>query len=144
MPSILQGGKRPTAPAPKTAPADEHMPMHDGGTEATSHLISHGDGTHTIQHEDGSETQHPHIGHALMALGSRHSGGMHHHTHHDGMGGGFTTHHAAHGGEPEGPHEHENLDSVKDGMSQFFGEEEHEGSRDGGKSDGESESKDYE
>jgi len=119
------------------------MPMQDGGGEATSHLISHGDGTHTTQHKDGSETHHEHIGHALMHLGAKHEGGMHHHTHHDGMGGGYTTHHAAHGGEPEGPHEHENLDSVRDGMSQFFGEEGREGSSGGKQSDGESE-KDYE
>ena len=145
MPSILQGrdrGKTPTPPA-------EHRPPemvggeHAGEGEMHSHLVSHGDGTHHIEHEDGSRTEHGHIGHALMHLAGKHSDGMHHHTHSDGMGGGHTVHTAAHGGEPEGPHDHENLESVKDGLSKFFGEEEHEGDwgDDGkGKPDGE---KDY-
>ncbi len=144
MASILQGGAKP---APMAAPGGEHAaPMHDGsGGSERSTLVSHGDGSHHIEHEDGSQTEHPHIGHALMHMAGKHSEGMHHHTHSDGMGGGHTVHTAAHGGEPEGPHDHENLESVKDGMDQFFNEEEHEGGDWDGK-DGKSEGKsgDYE
>ena len=121
MPSILQGGAKP---APMKAPADEHMPEHTENTgETRSTLVSHGDGTHHIEHEDGNQSEHEHIGHALMHLAGKHSEGMHHHTHTDGMGGGHTVHTAEHGGEPEGPHEHPDLASVKDGMDQFFNEE---------------------
>ena len=124
MSSILQGRDR-EAKRPGTSDApDEHQSMHDSGTgETHSHLVSHGDGTHHIEHEDGSRTDHEHIGHALMHLAGKHSEGMHHHTHHDGMGGGHTVHKASHGGEAEGPEEHENLESVKDGMDDFFGGE---------------------
>ena len=140
MPSILQGGAKP---APMKAPADEHMPEHTENTgETRSTLVSHGDGTHHIEHEDGNQTEHEHIGHALMHLAGKHSEGLHHHTHTDGMGGGHTVHTAEHGGEPEGPHEHENLASVKDGMDQFFNEEAQEG---GGKPlDGKEDGKDWE
>lgn len=141
MASIMQGGKKSGM---GSAAADMHHPEHDMDTgETRSTLVSHSDGSHHIEHEDGSTTDHPHIGHALMHMAGKHSDGMHHHTHHDGMGGNFTTHHAAHGGEPEGPHDHENLESVKDGLNQFFGEEEKEG--DWGGKDGESgsEGKDY-
>ncbi len=149
MPSILQGGAKP---APMAAPADEHTPMPEsgGGGESRSTLVSHGDGTHHIEHEDGNQSEHPHIGHALMHLAGKHSEGMHHHTHSDGMGGGHTVHTSEHGGEPEGPHDHENLESVKQGMDQFFNEEKGEGEDDWGGEDGQkksseasSERKDY-
>lgn len=149
MPSILQGRGKESKPMPSHAAADEHMPEHTGNTgETRSHLVSRGDGSHSIEHEDGSVTEHPHIGHALMHLAAKHSEGMHHHTHSDGMGGGHTVHTAAHGegpghSEEHGPHDHENLESVKSGMDQFFNEEENEGSEDG--KDGEaSDGKDWE
>lgn len=143
MPSILQGRDRQAArPAPQHE-SGAAPPQHMGG-EASSHLISHGDGTHSIQHEDGSQTDHPHIGHALMALAGKHSDGMHYHVHHDGMGGGHTVHTSEHGGEPEGPHDHENLESVKHGLDTFFGEEEKEYGGDmDGKKESPSEPKDY-
>lgn len=146
MPSILQGRDRKP---PMSAPADEHMPEHemDGGDggEMRSTLVSRGDGTHHIEHEDGSMSEHPHIGHALMHLAGKHSDGKHHHTHSDGMGGGHTVHTSEHGGEPEGPHDHENLESVKKGMDQFFNEEENESDWGEGKEAGKDgkEGKDY-
>ncbi len=124
MASILQGGKGgATMPVHEPA-ADEHMPQGGGdGGEAHSHLVSHGDGTHHIEHEDGTQTDHPHIGHALMHLAGKHSEGMHHHTHSDGLGGGHTTHTSEHGGEPEGPHEHPDAEGAAEHLKQFFGEE---------------------
>ena len=148
MPSILQGGGKP---APMAPPHEGGMPMQEGGGggEQRSTLVSHGDGTHHIEHEDGNQTEHPHIGHALMAMAGKHSEGLHHHTHSDGMGGGHTVHKSEHGGEPEGE-EHPDLESVKQGMDQFFNEEggeesgEHdEAGKKEGKS-GESDGKDWE
>lgn len=127
MPSILQGRNRPPQREMKPAPmpaANPHLPSPTGNApgEAISKLISNGDGTHAIEHEDGSQTQHPHIGHALMTLAGKHSDGMHHHVHHDGMGGKFTAHTSEHGGDAEGPHEHDNVESVKSGLANFFNE----------------------
>lgn len=142
MASILQGGKRPMPAQP--APAEEHEPMHGGGEgESRSTLVSHGDGTHHIEHEDGSQTDHEHIGHALMHLAGKHSDGLHHHAHSDGMGGGITSHTSEHGGEPEGPTEHANVHELHQHLNKFFNEEEAE-PEEGGGSEGTSEKgKDY-
>ena len=117
MASILQGRGR------EERRSEPGRPGEGEAGEARSTLVSHGDGTHHIEHEDGSTTEHEHIGHALMHLAGKHSEGIHHHTHSDGMGGGYTTHHAMHGGEPEGPNEHDDMDSVHDGMREVFGDE---------------------
>src|SRR5579863_8650964 len=125
MPSVLQGGKRPMPAQPAGSVPDEAMPVHSGADgEARSTLVSHADGTHHIEHEDGSTTEHGHIGHALMHLASKHS---------DGMGGGITTHHASHGGEPEGPNEHDNADGAAEEMKQVHGGGEDDGEDWGGK-----------
>ena len=68
----------------------------------------------------------PHIGHQLMQQASESpEGGKHMHVHHDGMK--YTTHHVGEDGEVQGPHEHGNMEALKDHMAQFFDEEEHEG-----------------
>ncbi len=114
MPSILQGGGKPM----ESAPADQHAPMPEeggGGGEMRSTLVSRGDGTHHIEHEDGNMTEHPHIGHALMSMAGKHSEGKHYHAHSDGMGGDRVVHTSEHGGEPEGPHDQ--------GIDEFFNED---------------------
>ena len=58
-------------------------------------------------------------------------GGKHMHVHSDGMGP-LTSHHIGEDGKMEGPHDHENMEALKDHMSQFFNEEEHEGAASGG------------
>ena len=148
MASILQGGKRPAPAMPAHEDGGEPAPMHGGGDgEARSTLVSHGDGTHHIEHEDGSTTDHAHIGHALMHLAGKHSEGVHHHSHSDGMGGGVTTHHASHGGEPEGPNEHENAESAATEMKEVMGGGEEDGGdwngKDGGKQETSDKGKDY-
>ena len=124
MPSILQGGAKP-APM-KSEPTGGAMPQGDGdgGGEQRSTLVSRGDGSHSIEHEDGTQTDHPHIGHALMHLAGKHSDGKHHHAHSDGMGGPVTTHKSEHGGEPEGPNEHENAESAAEEMKEMMSGEE--------------------
>ncbi len=70
MPSILQGRGK-SAPPPQEAPADDPMaaPMPDqpdqsmGGSRVT--LIKNGDGSYTIEHEDGTSDHAPDIGSAL-------------------------------------------------------------------------------
>ncbi len=121
MPSILQGGGKPM----ESAPADQrlHQPEQGGGGgEMRSTLVSGGDGSHRIEHEDGNVTEHPHIGHALMSMAGKHSEGKHYHAHSDGMGGDRVVHTSEHGGEAEGPHDQ--------GIDEFFNE-------DGGEESGE-------
>lgn len=140
MPSILQGRNRESKPAPKEAPADEHMPADDEQQDSgmSSKLSGNDDGSYSIEDENGQKTEHPHIGHALMHMAGKHSGGLHHHTHHDGMS--HTVHTSAHGGEPESA-EHDDLESVKGGMDSLFAENgaDHES----GSETPERESKDY-
>lgn len=133
MASILQGGKRP---APMAAPAEEPKPMMNEGGGGESHSIIHHmpDGTHSASTHEGPPPEHHgegasepgHLHKAMAHIAEHHGEGMHHFTHHDGMGGGMTTHETAHG-EPHEAHDHENLESVKDGMNKFFNEEEKEG-----------------
>jgi len=68
-----------------------------------------------------------HIGHHLMQQAADHpSGGKHMHVH-QGDDGAITSHHVGHDGEVQGPHSHENMEALKQHMSQFFDEEGHEG-----------------
>lgn len=111
-------------------------PAGEGGPGGQTTITHHEDGSHSVQHADGEQTG-PHANlHEAMAHVAQHSGdGMHHFTHHDGMGGGHKTHQTAHGGDVAA-HDHDNLESVKQGMDQFFGEEEQEGHGDDGDEEG--------
>lgn len=100
------------APAPKGGGA---LAMKDPSAEpeagAATELHDKGDGTFHTKTSDGEETDHPHIGHALMHIASKHSTGKHFHAHHDGMG--ITTHHHnGEGGKAEGPTEHGSSDDA--------------------------------
>lgn len=108
----------------------EAAPEHSGGGGGEGHVVTIHEqgGRFQAQHGDGSTSEHEHLHGAMAEAGSRHMGGMHHMTHHDGMGGGFTTHHAAHGESAEGPNEHPDTESVKSEMDSMMGGggEEHE------------------
>lgn len=82
--------------------AAEKPPMH--GTEAPP------------MEEAPADSTHEH----LAALHAE-KGGKHMHVHHDGMS--ITSHHVGDDGEVQGPHEHENLEALKQHMDQFFDEE---------------------
>jgi len=56
-------------------------------------------------------------------------GGKHMHISSDGFGG-MRSSRTQDGGEPEGPHDHQNLEELKAAMEQFFNEEENEGAYD--------------
>ena len=96
-------------------------------------LYPHGDGTYHTVSPEGERAEHPHIGHALMHMAAHHEpGAKHMHVMSDGMD--HTTHHVEEGGEVQGPHDHENIEAVKEHLGKFFDEEEHEG--EDGKEDG--------
>jgi hypothetical protein len=120
----------------------KHTPLHepgapkmdgaDGEHESMAHttLHDHGDGTFHTEGHDGERVDHPHIGHALMHMAAKHSDGKHMHVHHDGEQ--LTSHHVGEDKEVQGPHDHENLEALKDHMDQFFDEEGHEWEGGGG------------
>lgn len=93
--------------------------------EGHHELHAHGDGTYHTIAPDGERTEHPHLGHALMHMAKHHEpGAKHMHVMSDGLE--HTTHHVEGGGEVQGPHDHENIEAVKEHLGKFFDEEEHE------------------
>lgn len=97
----------------------------DGGGEHTT-LHAHGDGTYHTEGHDGERTEHPHIGHALAHMAAKHEpDGKHSHVHHED-GGGHVSHHSGGGEGVSGPHDHENLEALKNHMGKFLNEEENE------------------
>lgn len=112
----------------QSTPKDTAENTGQGPGGSSSHLHDHGDGTFHIEHHDGSRTEHPHIGHALMHMAAKHSpGDKHMHAHHDGMS--HTSHHVGEDGVVQGPHEHEDTEALKEHLGRFFDEEaaEHDG-----------------
>ena len=95
------GGKAPMASKPK-------MPMAPKGME----------------HAGAAE--HSPVKEHLAAMHSE-MGGKHMHVHSDG--GKLTSHHVGEDGQVEGPHDHANMDALKQHMDQFLNEE---GSEQGG------------
>lgn len=98
-------------------------PSEDTGMAHTT-LHDHGDGSFHTESSDGERTEHPAIGHALMHLAAKHSDGKHMHVHHDGLEA--VSHHVAEDGQVEGPHDHANIEALKDHLGKFFDEEENE------------------
>lgn len=87
---------------------------HEGDMQST--MIHHEDGTHSIKHADGESTgPHPTMGHAMMAMATKHEMGSHGHIH-DGGDGSVTTHHVGMDGEVQGPHQHESMDAGMEHM----------------------------
>jgi hypothetical protein len=114
-------GKLPKLAEPKTR-AIESPSINSAKEGASEHseLHSHGDGSYHTMH-GGAQEEHPSLGHALMHLAGKHEPeGKHMHVKHDGM---ISSHHVAHGGGAEGPHDHENIDALKQHMDQFLSEE---------------------
>ena len=116
----LTGRKGAPEPEPKMGgeheEAEPHFQIHD-----------HGDGTFHSITKEGDRMEHPHVGHLAIHVAAHHEqSGKHFHVHQNEMGE-HTSHQATDGGEPEGPHDHENIEALKDHMGQFLDEEEHEG-----------------
>jgi hypothetical protein len=102
---------------------EHEQPSGEGSKRTTLH--DHGDGSYHTETEGGEKTEHPHIGHALMHMAGRHSEGKHVHAH-QGEDGELTSHQTS-GGGAEGPHDHENIEALKEHMGQFLDEEAGEG-----------------
>jgi hypothetical protein len=100
----------------------------DTGVHTTLH--NHGDGTFHTEHHDGTRTEHPHIGHALAHMHGLHNdgGAKHINVHSDGMT--HTSHQHDGSGNVEGPHDHANIEALKEHMGKFLDEESHEWSGD--------------
>ena len=60
----------------------------------------------------------------LENMHAQHGGRHMHITEHEH--GGMTSHHIGHDGQVEGPHDHENIEALKDHLGRFFNEEENE------------------
>lgn len=131
----MMGGKKPAMGA-KPPMAGSKPKGDDGrasGHESKGHvtLHDHGDGTYHSEHDDGQTVEHPHLGHALMHLANHHEPeSKHMHIQHDGFSA--TSHGVHEDGQHEGPHDHENIEELKNHLGKFFDEEENEGSEDGG------------
>ena len=97
----------------------------DGGDGKRSELHSKGDGTYHTVTSDGEHMDHPTIHHATAHLAHHHEGGAHMHIHHDGSK--MSSSHVAEDGEVQGPHDHANIEALKEHLGKFFGEEENEG-----------------
>jgi hypothetical protein len=100
--------------------------------EGKQTTITHNeDGTHSVHHADGEQSDHPDHLHMLTHIGHKVTGGdKHHMVHHDGMQ--MHSHGVHESGEHDGTHSHENLDELKSSMDQFLGEEGQEGQSAGG------------
>lgn len=95
------------------ASISEMMSGMVGGHEAPQHAPKH-----EVEHEAA-----PHAGiHEGLRKAHAEHGGKHMHIHHDGMGG-IQSHHIGEDGEPQGPHDHANIEALKEHMGQFLDEE---------------------
>jgi hypothetical protein len=103
----------------KPAEKGEVEGEHEDGGEAMS-LHSHGDGTfHT---EPGGE-EHPTLGHALMHMAhSNEPESKHMHISHDGLS--LKSHGINEAGEHDGPHEHDDVEGVKNHVDSMMGNSE--------------------
>lgn len=112
---MAEGMERKAAPA---APKAEE-PKSEGGDETSMTLHSKGDGTYHTE-SGGEQTEHPSLGHALMHM-AHHAepDGKHMHIHHDGFS--HTSHGVDENGEHSGPHDHEDTESLKEHVGEFFG-----------------------
>jgi hypothetical protein len=135
MSSIASIADRMSSMAGKKAP--EHQPGHnrqlghgdpsqtESGGKASTTLHDHGDGSYHTEGSDGEKVEHPDIGHALMHMAGKHSDGEHMHAH-KGEDGSLTSHQVGEDKQVQGPHNHENIEALKDHMGKFLNEEEGE------------------
>ena len=110
-----EGGKMRTDPEVK---GTEDAKTENTG-DATTEITHHEDGTHTVKHADGETSEHPSLGHAMMAVHAKQGGDNAVHAEHDGVG--ITTH-AMKDGEVES-REHEGPEEAGEYMKQCLGED---------------------
>ena len=122
----MAAGDKKSGMAERLSSGPKPEPAAGGSAHTTLH--DHGDGTFHSEGHDGEKMEHPSIGHALMHLAGKHGdGGKHLHAH-QGEDGSHTTHQHD-GSQVQGPHDHENIEALKEHLGKFFDEE---GSEKGG------------
>lgn len=112
------------------SPEIGHEASETEGTTTMHHMAG---GKVNVEHADGETSEHPSMGHAMMAIHAKHEVGpaMHVHNHggapmqeHEGMEPHHTvtTHHVGHEGTVEGPHHHESMDATAEHMKGSIGD----------------------
>ena len=115
-----QGASKPMGGEKAPMPKEPMEPKGEGESQGHTTLHDHGDGSFHTEGHDGEKIEHPHIGHALAHMGAKHAGGSHMHIHHDGMS--HTTNHAHEDGQVEGPHQHGDVEALKEHVGNIFGD----------------------
>jgi hypothetical protein len=95
-----------------------HDPKPKSGSGMMDDPMADSDDNATQEHEPGSIHEH-------MAQMHAEHGGKHMHVI-EKPEGGYQSHHVGEDGKVEGPHDHENLESLKGHLGKFFDEEAHE------------------
>ena len=120
-------GKLPTVDKPKSREdaTKRNQPAEDNSGGQSMTLHDNGDGSYRSEASDGTSMDHPTLGHMLMHVANHHApDSKHMHIEHDGMAP--KSHQVGEDGEPEGPHDHANMEALKQHMDQFLSEEENE------------------
>lgn len=104
----------------------EAKPEPEAG-EKSSTMTEKSDGMFHVEHQ-GETSEHPDMGHALMAMAAHHKPeGKHVHAHHDGM----SVHsHGIHGGEHDGPNEHASGEEAGQHMGSYLSDGDEQSSSD--------------
>jgi hypothetical protein len=98
----------------------EEKPDEKGEGGDPMSLHSHGDGTY---HTEPGGEEHPTLGHALMHMAhSQEPDSKHMHISHDGLS--MKSHGMNESGEHDGPHEHDDVEGVKDHVDSMMGNSE--------------------
>ena len=102
------------APMPGKPPGGDKEPMPGEEKESMGSVTvhDHGDGTMHSEHEDGSRVEHPHVTHMAAHLMAHHApGDKHMAMSHDGVD--MKDSHADEGGMVDGPHDHPDIEALK-------------------------------
>jgi hypothetical protein len=102
-------------------PLDGKGKFHLNSQQASSHDKMGG----APQPTDGEPNEAPSPVHEHLQALHAAMGGKHMHIHSDGMD--HTSHQIGEDGQVEGPHDHANIEALKEHMGKFFDEEEQEG-----------------
>jgi hypothetical protein len=94
---------------------------HEGGMGAPMSSKGLPPQEHAAPPEQHQQAAEGHPIHAGLRAAHAGDGGKHMHVSHDGFS--LQSHHVGEDGQPQGPHDHENLEALKQHMDQFFSEE---------------------
>lgn len=122
----MMGGKKPAMGGKAQMATRKSAGENESGGEDGMAIHKDGNGYKT---SDGQS--HSHLGAALMHVAHHHEpDAKHAHVSHDGFSA--TSHGVHEDGQHDGPHDHENIEELKNHLGKFFNEEEDEGTHDDG------------